>query len=256
MTTITSPPLIEAIFELRWGEVVPGQFSYTPDEQSLFAGKISASAALKGYGITENIQQNAPFSMPMFISHRFRKQGNEWPCFQLGLGVFTVNQVAEGYDWSPFKDSIKIGLAIYNQAEANKLESVKETLTLSLRYHDAFFPKEDVPTEDFLKEHFNVNVGFPENFLESSDINRTKSNVDISIDIETINPKGMMIIRITNAIINDQSGLLMETIVHSKLMDGLNSGVDTDSIMAWLEQAHDLQKHSFAKLVNWSPYPC
>jgi hypothetical protein len=141
MTALPNPPLIEAIFELRWGEITQEQYSYTPEERSLFAGKISAAMAAHGFVITELVQQQLSFILPMQVTHRFRMQSNSYPCFQVGLGIFTANQIKEGYDWDSFKQSIKTGLDIYNQAEVGKLDSIKDTLTLSLRYQDAFSQK-------------------------------------------------------------------------------------------------------------------
>lgn len=253
MTTLENPPLIEAIFVLQWGEVAPGQFSYTQDEQTLFIGRMSASASSKSYKITENIQQNQ-FMIPRLVTHRFRQQENSHPCFQVGLGIFTVNQVKDNYNWSSFKESIKTGLEIYSEAEPNKLNDIKDTLSLSLHYQDAFFPENNISTEEYLKEYFHVSAGLPELFFEKPEINRSKININIAINVETLNPKGTIVVNIANAIINDQSGLLMQTIVESKANDNFNGEMGTNEIMKWLEQAHDLQKHSFEILVKSSAY--
>ncbi|NOS88709.1 MAG: TIGR04255 family protein [Methylococcaceae bacterium] len=253
MTTLQNAPLIEAIFELQWGEFAPGQFSYTQEEQSLFAGKISAAAASKGYAVTQNIQQNQGLMMmPLLVSHRFRKQQHDFPCFQVGLGVFTVNQVKEGYEWNSFKAAIEMGLEIYKQADADKLNNVKDTLSLSLRYQDAFFP-EKMSTAEYLDQHFHVSSKLPDSFFSYTGANRDKTDVNITMNIETLTPKGTIVIRIANAIIYDKPGLLMETIVQSKANDCLNGDVSNE-IMAWLEQAHDIQKNSFETLVKSSAY--
>lgn len=255
MTTLDNPPLIEAIFVLQWGEVAPRQFVYTQDEQTLFTGKISASASSNGYKITENIQQNQGFMMPKLVSHRFRKYKNSYPCFQVGLGIFTINQVKDNYNWSSFKESIKTGLEIYSEAEPNKLNDIKDTLSLSLHYQDAFFPENNISTEEYLKEYFHVNAGLPESFFENTEINRSKIGINMAINVETLNPKGAIVVSIANAIINDQSGLLMDTIVQSKVKDDFNGeAVGINEIMAWLEQAHNLQRHSFKNIVKSSVY--
>jgi uncharacterized protein (TIGR04255 family) len=254
MTTLQNPPLIEAIFVLRWGEVAPGQFIYTPDEQTLFIGKMSASATSKGYGVTENIQQHQSFIIPGLLTHRFRKQENSHPCFQVGLGVFTVNQTKEDYNWYSFKEAIETGLEIYNTAEPTKLNDIKDTLSLSLHYQDAFFPENNITTEEYLKQYFHINAGLPESFFEKPEINRSKIDINMAINVETLNPKGIINVNIANAIINDQSGLLMQTTVQSKAKDDFNGEVCINEIMNWLELAHDLQKHSFEILVKSSAY--
>jgi len=254
MTILIDPPLIEAIFQLYWGEVTPGQFSYTQEEQTLFAGKISASASEQGYPVTQSIQQNSPMLMPMQVTHRFRKKNNTWPCYQVGLGIFTVNQISDGYEWASFKDSIKTGLNIFEQAEPGKLAAVSNTLSILLIYQDAFYPEPNISIEEYLRDNFQINAGLPDSFLKHNDINRNKSDVDINIKIELNNPKGMVSIKIANVIINDQPGLLMETIVQSKIIGDLGGKTDTNSILSWVENAHNIQKHSFETLIKSGAY--
>ncbi len=252
MTTISNPPLIETIFQLNWGEVSPGKFSYTQEEQTLFAGKISAAAAVHGYKVVEIVVQQ-PIPMPFVVTHRFRKNDDQWPCFQVGLGVFTVNQTKEGYSWKSFKKSIEAGFDIFNEADSEKLAQISNSLSVSLLYNDAFFPENDVSTERYLKDHFNINADLPDNFLNNSNIDRNKSDVDINIKIETKTPKGSVSIKIANAIINDQPGLLMQTIVHSKIADIITI-CNKESALEWIEQAHDIQKHSFDTLIQPTAY--
>ncbi len=254
MTILSDPPLIEAIFQLCWGEVVPGHYSYTQEEQSLFAGKISASAFRKGYPITEGVQQGSPVLMPMVVTHRFRKGHNEWPCYQVGLGVFTVNQIKNGYDWVSFKDAINIGLEMLEEAESDKLNSISDTLSIVLTYQDAFFPESIVSIEKYLKDNFRVNASLPDEFLNNSDIARDQATVNINFNVETSNPKGNVSIRIANAIINDRPGLLMETIIQSKARELVNDKLSKESILDWVERAHVIQKHSFKTLINPSAY--
>ncbi|MCX7087052.1 MAG: TIGR04255 family protein [Methylococcales bacterium] len=250
MTKLDNPPLIEAIFQLCWGEVAPGQFSYTHEEQSLFAGKISAAAAMQGYKTAQDAQPNAPVLMPWVATHRFRDKDDTWPCFQVGLGIFTVNQVKNGYSWESFKNSIKIGLNVLEQADSEKLAKISNSLSVFLIYQDAFFPEENISTEAYLKDHFNINADLPSDFLSNPNIDRNKSNVDINIKIEIKEPKGFISIKIANAIINDQPGLLMETIVHSKMADI----TDKNGILNWVERAHEIQKHSFETLIQPTAY--
>lgn len=253
MTTLDNPPLIEAIFQLCWGEVAPGQFSYTQEEQSLFAGKISAAAATLDYKTVQAVQPSMNILIPMTVTHRFRELDNAWPCFQVGLGIFTVNQTKDGYSWLQFKKSIESGLDMFEQADSEKLGKISNSLSMFLTYQDAFFPANGVSTEKYLKDHFNINADLPNDFLNNSNIDRNKSSVDINIKIEVIEPKGSISIKIVNAIINDQPGLLMETVVHSKMAE-ISSKCDKESILNWVERAHHLQKHSFEKIIQPRAY--
>ena len=254
MTTLDHPPLIEAILELRWGEVAPGRFSFSQDEKLLLAGKVSASATSKGYATAERAQEDLPGGLPLVVSHRFREQTDSWPCYQIGFGIFTVNQIAEGYKWSLFKDHIKTGLEILNQADQNHLKTVSNTLSLVLRYQDAFFPEKGDSVEKYLAKHFNVKAGLPEMFLDDEDIDRSKSSINLKVNIDTKKPKGSIVVSIANAIINNRPGLLMETVVVSKVQEGTEGRVDVDSIVEWCDMAHNLQRHSFKTLINSTAY--
>lgn len=251
MPVLDNPPLIEAIFELRWGEISLGQFHYNENE-SLFAGMISAAASSKGYSFAERIQHNP--TLPMFVSYRFRQKENNWPCYQIGLGIFTVNQIKDKYSWDSFKKSIKTGLDIFNLADSSKINAVKDSLSLILRYQDAFFPEQTESIEQYLDKHFNIKVGLPESFTANVNLNSIRSSINFTVNIESKIPKGQVTITIANAIINDKPGLLMETVVHSKARDILVNGISINDILEWSEQAHDIQRHSFKTLISPSAY--
>lgn len=255
MSTLENPPLIEAIFELRWGETASGELTYTQEEQSLFAGKMSASAASKGFGRCEMLQPGGvPVSLPMMVSHRFREAENTWPCYQVGLGIFTANQTANGYSWPSFKKAIGAGVGIYNQAAPEQLKLVKDTLQITLRYQDAFFPDAGVTVKEYLNEHFNIEAGLPKSFLANKNLDEEKSSVNIQFNTNTNTPKGNVSIKIANAIISGRPGLLLETVVISKAKDAIDGELSKDALLNWVERAHELQKHSFRTLVLKSAY--
>tara|TARA_R110001583_G_scaffold150393_1_gene302456 strand:+ start:1168 stop:1941 length:774 start_codon:yes stop_codon:yes gene_type:complete len=257
MTALNTPPLIEAIFELRWGELSPGEFTFSQDEQSLFPGKVSTAAGSKGFSRCEMVNTNqGPVPIPSLVSHRFRQAENSWPCFQVGLGIFTVNQVTEGYDWDSFKNEIQKGIEIYNQAAPEKLNSAADTLNLVLRYQDAFFPEEGTSVEKFIESHFKINANLPDSFLGHESINRGDSSINFQVNTATNTPKGQISIRIVNAIIAGKPGLLMETIVSSKAVDAVDGELNSNALLQWTEKAHDLQKHSFKTLIKKSAYSC
>lgn len=253
MTTIDDAPLIEAIFELRWGNTSSGQFSFKRDEQSLLPGKLSASAAAKGYKFCQIIP-HIPLGIPGIVSHRFKKDKDSWPCFQIGLGVFTVNQINDGYDWDEFKKSIKAGLEIFTKADPEKLSSEKNTLSAIMRYQDAFYPSAKMSTEEFLSDHLKVDAKLPDSFLDNPNLNRAKSGINLRFNLDTIKPKGVITIGITNAVINTTPGILMETIVESKLSDSIGNTVNTKTLLEWSEKAHDLQRHTFKNLIKTTAY--
>lgn len=251
----TEVPLIEAIFELRWGQKSFGDFDYAPEEQQLFAMQIGAVAASKHYTFTELANPSMQFLLPpMLVSHRFRKQSNSWPCFQIGLGIFTVNQVKDGYEWTSFKNTIEEGLDIYIAANPQKLNDVQNTLTLILRYQDAFFPDSSISTKQFVEEHLNINVNMANEFFENENIETGFEAINISIMTNIIKPKGRLSTVLANAVMNDKPGLLLETIVETEMKNLTNGIVSKENILSWVEEAHKIQQHSFKTLVKESAY--
>ena len=244
-------PLIEAIFELHWGEIA-GRFNYTENEQYFFPGRLSVAASNKKYKLIERIP-NQP-SFPKFVTHRFREKENSWPCFQLGLGIFTINQVNDGYNWATFKDTIKEGLEIFQEAEPLKLEAEKSSLSINLRYQDAFFPDSENSIEDYLNDHFNIKTQLPPNFSDDLRLSKKFSSINLRIDIDSLIPKGIVSIIISNALINNKPGLLMETMISVGADEVYNEKTSFDAIMDWVENAHDIQKHAFNTLINPSAY--
>jgi len=254
MNTLENPPLIEAIFELRWGEVAQGEFSFSQDEQSLFAGKVSSAASTKGFSVTEYTQPPNTPPLPMLVTHRFRKAVDAWPCYQIGLGIFTINQVADGYDWETFKQSIRDGLHVLNNADTKHLNAVQDSLHVILRYQDAFYPEPEISVEKYIEEHFNINAGLPSSFKNHQDINGNASSIHFQVNTSTNTPKGQIGIKISNAILNGVPGLLMETVVSSQVSELMTDEISIDNLISWAEDAHKLQKHSFDTLISKSAY--
>lgn len=251
-------PLVEAIFELRWGQKSFGVFDYSPEEQQLFAMQISSSAAAKGFIFTElaNPQMQHFLLPPMMVSHRFRKQQGKWPCIQIGLGIFTVNQINDGYEWKSFKETIEEALHIFNSANQQKLDSIKDTLTLVLRYQDAFYPDSSIPTQKFVNEHLNINMKMSDEFFGHENIETHIEAVNVNLMTSISAPKGMISVILANAVMNDKPGLLLETIVESEMKNITSENIQIDNILSWVEEAHKIQQHSFKTLVKESAYKC
>ena len=189
--------------------------------------------------------------IPGLVSHRYRKEPNKWPCYQVGLGVFTVNQIAAGYRWTTFKESIKDAIGIFiDSIDDETMKSIKESGRAQLKYQDVFYPGDNQDLQEFLHTTYEVKLSLPESFLDKNEISDSYGSVRLSTTIETYVPKGVIRVDFYNAIINGKKGLVMDTVVTSKISDRLNLGNVLDELMEWSEQAHDLQEHAFETLVK------
>ena len=127
MSKIQNAPLLETILEIRWGEISPNQFEFTKEEETLLPGLLASNAAQNGYPVQELIQSH-PQPLPHHVTLRLRKEDNTWPCLQSGLGVFTINQLDDGYDWDIFKKDINKGLEIFKSSSESLIKTLEKSV--------------------------------------------------------------------------------------------------------------------------------
>ncbi|MCK5537296.1 MAG: TIGR04255 family protein [Bacteroidales bacterium] len=254
MSKIQNAPLLETILEIRWGEVSPNQFKFTKEEETLLPGLLASTAAQKGYPVQELIQDH-PHPLPHHVTLRLRKEEDTWPCLQSGLGVFTINQLGDGYDWDIFKKDINEGLEIF-KSSSEKLIKTLEKSVITLRYQDAFYPEKQEHIDDYLKKHFNISPSLPQKFFDAQQgVEGNIQNINMRFEIPLSDNLGMVTIVITNAVINNNPGLLIETVVTNNLFTASeSSSFNIPIIMEWLEKAHDIQRHSFNTIIKESAY--
>lgn len=248
------PPLIEAIFELRWGEKSPGNFQFSEQERTLLPGQVSAAANKYGYRHVEVIAafpgaQPGSVFVPGMVTHRFRRFPNAWPCLQVGLGVFTVNQVNEGYEWGSFQSAIDNGLKIFVDSHSDGLDSLSGSVSVHLRYQNGFYPKADQNVFDFMEESFHIKTSLPDQFLNHNHLNENEVGVNLNYSVKTQRASEEISVVIANAVINNRVGLLMDTAIHYRLEE-----LSSSRILEWVNDAHLLQEHSFEALVNQRAY--
>lgn len=260
MGTIPNPPLIEAIFELRWGQTAPGQFKFTQDESDFFPGIFYQSIKQKGFVHSDPIASGVDqFALPFYAKHRFRKAAGKWPCFQIGLGVFTANQIGKmgredsynspAYDWDDFREVIKIGIdSLISSYPSGTAGFTKPTVIL--RYQDGFY-LEDNLIDSYVNTHFQEKIKLGKFFsdLKSSNVNENLENINLTFVYDTNKPKGKVNISVVSGSIGSKPSIVVETSVVSDLN---SSQIGVDYLMSWCEQAHDLQRDCFNSLIRGS----
>lgn len=251
MSTLSKPPLIEAIVEVRWGvhKLDPSEsveISFPPEDIDFFPGQFHSIAKQQGFSFVENINPEAP-PLPHLVKYRFRREQNTWPCYQIGVGVFTINQVNEGYDWKTFKKDILVGLDMLDKGHPVGLKKLP-FVYFEIRYQDGFMFTEGENSSQFLQNKLNIGFTPIENFLNSPNLKESVRGVRLTFNIETNIPKGLLIINLIEALINGHPGFIMNTIVRSDKKSEIV--FETDSLEVWLENAHTIQKHVFNTLIN------
>lgn len=251
MSTLTHAPLIEAIVEVRWGSIVTQEgnqaYNFPVEDTDFFPGLFRSVAHKHDYKFVENILPKDLPHFPHLISYRFRKAPNTWPCYQLGLGIFTINQVNDGYGWKTFKQDILKGLEMVNESHPSKLSGLSP-IGIALTYQDGLIFDKDESPIDFLKNKLNISFCPPEELLSSEFFCERTSATNLSINIVSNIPKGTLTVNFAEAKIKDQLGLVMNTTLRSS--DECKPSFDTGSLERWLEDAHNANEFAFKSLLT------
>lgn len=251
MPILSNAPLIEAIFELRWAEIrrTPTEvhFDFPPEEIELLPGQFRSEMKQSGFDFYERLNPESP-ALPHVVTHRFRKKAEVWPCYQLGLGIFTANQINQNYGWSSYKQTIIDGIHALGNAHPKGLIDLP-TLGVELRYRDGFIFDEGETAPEFLEK--KLSIGFSEKpvaLLETTKIQNDIIFNQISFSVRAIEPRGTLTIIGAQGFINGRPGFILDTAIRSA--DNDKPALTPDGISTWLEQAHVLQKHAFETLIN------
>lgn len=247
MIKLTNPPLVEAIFELRWNlQEIEHGIKKDP-EYKLLVGRIFENVKTDFPSYEQLPTANMPDEMAGYIiQHRFRKNKNEWPLIQIGPGIVTLNDTEE-YLWGNFKEKIVYLLETlydtYPDAETNLTVS-----GLVLRYIDAVpfdFENDDIFV--YLKEKFKVDVNLYQKLFENEKVKAFPKGLDLKFSYDSEIPKGRMNLRFARGKKKEVDALIWETIVQSIPEETPNN---KDEIVSWTNDAHDLTKDWFCNLIE------
>ncbi len=261
MGKLKNSPLVEAIFELRWGETQAGHFEYPNEELNFLPGIFSQSVKEQGFGFAEQLNESSDrpniSNFPYQVRHRFRKEAGKWPCFQIGLGIFTANQIGnlslnasenDDYDWDDFKPAIITGLVSLDKSYPSGLNNLNSPQAI-LRYQDGFYLRDDETIESFVATKIKANIEIANVFTEQEHISNDAQDIHLVFAYQTTRPVGQITISVNSAQMNGRRSVMIETTVSSRI-DEKNKSVDY--LTNWCEKAHDLQRHAFDTLIKTS----
>jgi hypothetical protein len=232
LTTLSQAPLIEVIFELRWGatkQQAAERFVEFPPEEEFFLGQFHGVATKAGFGVLERINTvsaGVPFVLPHVVTNRYRKQAHAWPCYQVGLGVFTANQLNH-----------PLGLKGLTP------------LGVELRYQDGFPIKDDQPPQEFLRESIAIGFEIPGALTQSDRVHGPPKTLTFSFQIGLRSPRARMITNLKWGTINGKPGYVMDTMVRSADVERFEQ-FSIEAIEQWLEEAHDAHRLSFKSFIQ------
>lgn len=237
MSKLPNAPLIEIVLELRWKITNKVDLSKI---QYLY-GDIYNELKHK-YPYRENIQ---PPEIPIEILinqpvHRFRTAQNDYPLFQVGPGIITLNTIDSKYFWELFyKDSSEL---VETFLKVFPIQ-IGEKLTPSILFLDFFpfdFRKYDV--YEFINEKFNVK-------FEQSFIKNVSNPKDINLGFYYEIPLGDLSVVFIKGKNKLQEGIVLQTRIN-----GASINPKRDEILSWIDQSHDTCSDLFKRLTEGELY--
>ncbi len=237
---LPNAPLQEVIFELRW------KLDFDPETQNKSDKEFQFAFARFSNFASANFKHNVmlqPSSLPEnAFNHRpvyqFWTNKNEYPVYQLGPGVFTVNETDTNYKWAYFQVLILQGIEWLKNSYSRKLDFS----FVELRYIDTIKIPGDTDLQQFMAEHLNITINNP---VIESGVTDIQLHQRFKIDKEN-----NLSLLITNGIQNNnQSKIIILQTAYNKTVRIL-----LDDLTSWIDAAHAKCSSLFKQMISKDLY--
>jgi uncharacterized protein (TIGR04255 family) len=242
---LKNKPLVEIIFEVKWGLATHQQGVAIDPHYKLLLGRFFDRIS-KSYPYYEQLP-SATFPdevVSQVVQHRFRLGKDDWPLIQIGPGIMTVNDTHK-YTLIDFKkrsiDAINKLFESHPKIDELKIDS------LMLRYIDAIdFDAASENILDFLRDKMKVDIVLPSKLFSKNIRNRPMLfNWRSSFDCQK--PKGMVSIRFFTGRRDGRPAIFWETMVQTK---GNDIPTMPRHFTRWVESAHKIAHDWFFILIE------
>ncbi len=242
ISKLPKAPLQEVIFEIRWKlDFDPASQSQIDKElqfafsnfSALSAEKLKHRKILKPPSIADSFFKNRPV-------YQFWFGENQYPVFQLGPGVFTVNETEKNYEWKTFRGQILEGVEWLRRSYSNKLDfSFAE-----LRYIDAIevsdTNQKDLPK--FIADNLKIDIS---NNIIDAKLSDFQLHQRFRIDSENF----LSLLLTNGRKNNNQSEAVILQTSYNK-----TSNILMENLSAWIDTAHDTCSSLFKKMISTDLY--
>lgn len=240
---LKNKPLVEALFEVRWGLDGPPGMAVDPAYQLLIGQLYGQIRERFPHAVRLPTAEIPELMAPFTPQHQFRVGPDRWPLVQLGPGLLTVNDT-EAYLWDNFYDSCRYVVdalfKVYPQAD-RPLRIVE----VSLRYIDADILEGAAATE-FLRK-LKIDIGLPTFLFKDGRVGELPLGVGLSLAYPTAEPRGTIRLVFNQGRKSDKDALIWETQVASR---GEDVPTDPGRIGEWLDKAHSITHDWFIRLIE------
>lgn len=240
------PPLLEAIFEIRWEiEHNPENGRTNDPSYPMLYGSLYERLK-KDFSITEDLPsaQAHPDATPYIPRHRMRKEKNGYPLIQIGPGILTVND-SKGYRWSSFRPLIlRVVESLFDLYPKNG-----SPLNLSkseLRYVNGV--GFDIGRENplsFLAEKLHMKVELSPQFFELNSLDDKPNALGLNLSYPLDKPMGNLAIGASLGQFEGRPAFIQQILIQSF---GDMTPSDVKGFVQWLQEAHTAAENSFLAL--------
>ena len=253
MSQLNNAPLVEVIFEIKWGRAQKQDkglmLHFSQEEISMMPGKFQVVASEAGFGVHVLIPNQPP--IPHVIKYRFRKKPNGYPLYQLGDGIFALNQTdVDGfsYDWDIFKKDLENGINLLEKSYPFPLKNLP-IVDIQLRFRDVILVDEGSCTFEMISNKLDIGtLKIPDKLKENSHISTDSPIPSLAFQFKCNKPKGKIICQINDGISSGHNALIMDFIVLSDFTE--IASTDTDSLIEWSVNAHDRHREIFKSIIK------
>lgn len=251
MPTLSQAPLIEVATQIRWGVAERDssgdfqQYIFTDEEKDNLLDTLEDAIVAAGFTTVDHFAPEVE-DVPFTGARRYRRAPDAWPIIQIGLGVFSVHQANDGYQWVTYKEQVLRTLDLLSKALIG-FYGTAPFVGAELMYLDAFSLEDRETPFKFLRKKFALKVAQPREFLSATFIDREPVSAGLSLEYRLLEPAGLLILGLDYAELQEWSGYLMDTRVRSL---GAALAYTSEGVDVWLEQAHNVQRHAFRTLID------
>lgn len=243
---LLAPPMLEAIFEIRWellGDQQTGR--YKDPAYPMMYGRMYERFK-KDFPLIEDLPsvQMHPEASPYVVRHRMRKDKTSWPLIQVGPGIATVND-AQGYSWTRFKETIlRLVQAISDLYPEGP--SRLQWMKAEVRYVNGVpINLESENALAFLAEKLHTRIDLDPDLFALNEVEESPVALGLNLAYPLNRPKGHFALSINLGQMENKSAYILQSLIQS---GGDAVPQDRNQFEAWLLQAHKASQNSFYSL--------
>ena len=211
VSVLLNPPLLEAIFELRW-ELEQNQTTGTLRDPSypMMYGRMYEKFK-KELPIIEDLPttQVHPEANPFVVRHRMRAKKEEWPLIQVGPGVLTVNETKN-----------------YSSLIARSVEAIQELfptdslplnfIKAEIRYVNGIALEKSIENPlSFLAEKLHTKIEMDPEIFELNDASDQPIGLGLNVLYPLQDPVGQLGISINLGQMDKKPAYIVQSVIQS-----------------------------------------